>query len=340
MKIAIHHSKESFSPHWIQYCEENKIDYKIVSCYDNDIVEQVSDCDAVLWHHNHVYPTDFLIAKQILYSLEMAGKLVYPNWQTGWHFDDKLGQKYLFESLKLPHAKNYAFYNKNEAKKWLETTSFPIVFKLRGGAGSKNVILVENTKKAIRLINKAFSNGFRQYNPYRAVLDTLRLMKIKQANLKDLAKAIAHIVVPIKLEHSRGREKGYVLFQEFIPNQENDIRIQVVGNRCYGMMRKVRENDFRASGSGIIDFDGSKISKDLIKKSFEIANELKLQTVAFDFLLAEKEYQLIEVCYCWGIAKGELDAGYWDSDLNWHNGTINPFAWMVEDVVNTLKQKK
>jgi glutathione synthase/RimK-type ligase-like ATP-grasp enzyme len=340
MKIAIHHSNESYSPHWIQYCKENKIDYKIVSCYDSDIIEQVSDCDAVLWHHNHVYPTDFLIAKQILYSLEMAGKLVYPNWQTGWHFDDKLGQKYLFEALDLPHVKYHVFYNKKTAKQWLKSSTYPVVFKLRGGAGSSNVRLLRNYSSALKIVNKVFSKGIRQFNSLDKIKDTIRLMKLKKASLKDLAKAVAHIVVPIKLEHSRGREKGYVLFQEFVPNLSSDIRVQVIGNKCYAMERFVRENDFRASGSGKIDYDGSKISKDLIKLSFEIAEKIQVQTIAFDFVKDQEEYKLIEVSYCWGVADGELDPGYWDSDLNWHSGTINPFAWMVEDVVNTSKLRK
>ena len=38
MKIAIHHRPGSFSDRWIEYCEKEGIEYKIVNCYDNDIV--------------------------------------------------------------------------------------------------------------------------------------------------------------------------------------------------------------------------------------------------------------------------------------------------------------
>ena len=53
MKIAIHHRPGSFSDRWIDYCKEKGVDYKIVNAYDSDIVEQVKDCDAFMWHHHH-----------------------------------------------------------------------------------------------------------------------------------------------------------------------------------------------------------------------------------------------------------------------------------------------
>lgn len=339
MKIAIHHSTDSFSTEWIKYCEEKGINYKIVNCYHDDIIDQIQGCDALMWHHNHVFPTDFLIAKQILFSVQMSGIVTYPDFNTGWHFDDKLGQKYMFEALKLPHVKYHAFYNASTAKEWLKNSKFPVVYKLRGGAGSKNVQLLRSHQEALKVVKKSFGKGTRQYNAIQATKDTLKLMKLGKASVKDLAKAVAHIVVPIKLENARGREKGYILFQEFVPNLTSDIRVQVMGNKCYAMERSVRENDFRASGGGKIDYDGSRISKDLIKLSFDLSDKIKAQTIAFDFVLDNGAYKLIEVSYCWGVDDGETDPGHWDRELNWHPGKINPFGWMIEDVIKEVKER-
>src|SRR5690554_2455915 len=99
MKIAIHHRKNSFSERWITYCEENKIEYKIVNCYHNDIIKQIQDCDALMWHHSHRNYMDALFAKQLLFAVAKKGMTVFPNYNTNWHFDDKVGQKYLLESL-------------------------------------------------------------------------------------------------------------------------------------------------------------------------------------------------------------------------------------------------
>ena len=43
--IAIHKSS-GFAERWIAYCQQENIDYKIVNCYDSDIIEQLKDCDA------------------------------------------------------------------------------------------------------------------------------------------------------------------------------------------------------------------------------------------------------------------------------------------------------
>src|SRR5690554_3906527 len=166
MKIAIHHRPGSFSDRWIAYCEIQNISFKIVNCYESNIIEQLTDCDALLWHHHHGNYKDVLAAKPILFSLESAGINVFPDFRTVWHFDDKVAQKYLLEAINAPLVPSYVFYDKQEALQWANTTSYPKVFKLKGGAGSANVKLVKTYKEAKRLINKAFGKGFAQYDRF------------------------------------------------------------------------------------------------------------------------------------------------------------------------------
>ena len=105
MKIGIHEDtadgKWSWSNTWISYCEQNGIAYKIVDAYKHNIIDQLSDCDIFLWHFHQENYKDVLFAKKLMYSLEHSGKKVYPNFKSCWHFDDKLGQKYLFEAMGL-----------------------------------------------------------------------------------------------------------------------------------------------------------------------------------------------------------------------------------------------
>ena len=338
MKIGIHHSKGSYSEGWIDYCKENGISYKIIDAYHTDIVKHLEDCDAFMWHHQHVSPTDTLFAKQLLFSLEQAGKVVFPNTLSTWHFDDKLGQKYLLEALKLPLIKSFAFYSKEDAFEWASRYQFPAVFKLRGGAGSANVRLAKNNQEAVSLIKKAFGKGFRQYDPTVLIKDAVLHLKNGEGNIRDIIKALAHYFYPYQIEKAKSREKGYVYFQEFIPDCKIDIRVQIVGDKCYAMARSVRKNDFRASGSGVIDLDGSKIPVAAIKQAFEIAKSLRMQSLAIDFVPYNDTYLIAEICYAWGIADGELDYGYWDSGLKWHPGKINPYEWMVEEVLMTKKE--
>jgi hypothetical protein len=105
LKIAIHHTPGSFSDRWLNNCLEKKIVYKLVNCYDFNIVDQLSDCDGLMWHWDQNDYKAALFARQLTLSLEKKGMKVFPNVNTCWHFDDKLGQKYLLESIDAPLVK-------------------------------------------------------------------------------------------------------------------------------------------------------------------------------------------------------------------------------------------
>lgn len=330
MKIAIHHRPESFSDRWIEYCKENNIPYKIVNAYDTDIVQQVDDCTAFMWHHTQCDYRDKLFAKQLIYSLEAMGLKVFPDFHTTWHFDDKVGQKYLLEAIGAPLVPSYVFYDKKEAIEWVNQTTFPKVFKLRGGAGSANVQLVPTKKDAIRLVNRAFGKGFPQFNRRENLKERIRKYKEGKDTLWGVCKGMGRLFIPTELAKIVGPEKGYVYFQDFIPNNKYDIRLIVIGGeKAYGLKRIVRKNDFRASGSKKFVYD--QINNETIIKAFDIANKLKLQSVAFDFIYSNKGKPLIvEMSYGYGTEGSGKCKGYWDKDLNWHEGPFDPYGWMVQ----------
>ncbi|WP_175476654.1 hypothetical protein [Syntrophus gentianae] len=152
--IGIHQRTGSFSDKWIEYCTIHKIGFKLVNCYDSDIIYQLKDCAGLMWHWAQYDSKAILFARQLTYSLEHIGKKVFPDSKTCWHFDDKAGQKYLLEAIGSPLVKSYIFYDKEKAIEWANETSFPKVFKLRGGAGSVNVKLVTTSREALHLISK------------------------------------------------------------------------------------------------------------------------------------------------------------------------------------------
>src|SRR5699024_12292469 len=99
MKLAIHHRPGSFSDRWIAYCEKKGIDYKIENAFDSDIIQQVSDCDAFMWHHHHAQFKDVLTAKRILFALEHASVKVFPDFKTGWRCDARGGKNLCMQPL-------------------------------------------------------------------------------------------------------------------------------------------------------------------------------------------------------------------------------------------------
>lgn len=337
--IGIQNNKGAFSERWMAYCESKNIPYKVVDSYQNDIVEQLKDCDAFMWHHNHMHPKDLVFAKQLLFSLEQAGKIVFPDFKTAWHFDDKLGQKYLFESLEIPFVNSFVSYNKEEALEWARTTNYPKVFKLRGGGGSWNVFLVKNKTEAIRIIRKAFSSGFKQYDAWSNIKERWRKYRLGKCSFFGLLMGFVRVIYLPLYAKIIGRDMGYVYFQDFIPNNDSDIRVIVIQNKAFAIKRMVRANDFRASGSGNILYSKELFDEGTIKLSFEIARKLGGQSVALDFVYDNAVPKVVEVSYGFVQAGYDKCPGYWDCEMQWHEGFFDPCEWMVDLVVEKLNDK-
>ena len=332
MKIAIHRSKGTFSDRWIDYCNAEGIDYKIISCYQSDIISEISDCDALMWHFHHNNVRSRLFAKQLLFSLEKTSIKVFPDFNTMWHFDDKVGQKYLLEAIKAPLVPTWVFFDRNEALGWARDAGYPKVFKLRSGAGSQNVKLVRSFHEAKRLIEKAFRRGFSQYNPSENLRERWRLYNLQKTTLREVLEGIVRLIIPPPFARQGNRERGYAYFQEFIPGNDHDIRVVVIGKRAFAIKRLVRSGDFRASGSGDILYDKNLFDENTIALSFSLAQKLKSQCVAFDFIHEKALPLLVEISYGFSPDGYDPCPGYWDMELNWHEGPFNPYGWMVDEL--------
>lgn len=338
MKIAIHHNPNSFSDRWIAYCKSNSIDYKIVNCYDSDIIQQLTDCDALMWHFNNYYYRDMLMARQVLFSIQKMGKKVFPDINTSWHFDDKVGQKYLLESINAPLVPSFVFYDKASALSWARNTTYPKVFKLRGGSGSRNVKLAKTKTSAVSLIRKAFRSGFSQFDRFGHIKERIRRYRIGKDSIIGILKGLVWFFISSEYARMHGKEKGYVYFQDFIPDNKYDIRIIVIGEKAFALKRMTRENDFRASGSGHIIYDKLEIDERCVQIAFEINKKIKAQSIAYDFVFDKDNQPLIvEISYGYDVMAYDKCPGYWDSRLNWHEGKFNPQEWIIEDLISTIK---
>lgn len=346
MKLGIHHREGSFSNYWIDWCKENNVPFKVVNAYSTNIIDDLRECDGFMWHWHHNRYADQHIARQLALSLEAAGVKVFPSVATAWHFDDKVGQKYLMEALGYPLAKSYCFYTQQEALDWLGTATFPLVFKLRGGSGSQNVSLVKNFAAAKKLVHRAFGKGFLpsdlmasakqklwEYRRDRKIISLVKMMYYVFGSL---------LGAKTKASMYRNKEIGYVYFQEFVPDNKFDDRVVIIGERCFCLRRFCRDNDFRASGSGVIVYDHTLFPPTALELAFSLSKKLNSQCLAFDIVYDKHNNPLIvEISY--GFATGrvyEICDGYFDSSLNWVNKKVTPQYFMIEDFVADLHQQK
>jgi glutathione synthase/RimK-type ligase-like ATP-grasp enzyme len=341
MTIGIQNTPIGFTDSWINYCKKNEIDFKLIDSYANNVIEQLEGCDVFMWHHDLILIKDNLVAKRLLFALEHAGKLVFPGFYDGWHYDDKIAQKYLLEAIKAPTVPTYVFYDKKEALNWVENVQLPKVFKLKGGAGSANVQLVRTVKDGKVLIKKAFGKGFAPVNKEYYLKESFRKFREKKINIVRLIKNTVRYFLPTNNKFVKQKELNYAYFQDFIPNNNSDFRIVVINkNKAFGLQRFVRENDFRASGSGSFKFlSQGDLQNNVLQMIFEVSNKLKMDSVAYDIVFDESKNPLIiEISYAYVSKAYNSCPGYWNSDLEWVDGYLSNYQeWMIENKINQFQ---
>lgn len=337
MLIAIHKNDGSFASKWIEYCKEKGINYILVNAYDNNIVGILKDVDVFLWHFQQSEPIDNIMAKQLLRALEDSGKVVFPNSKTAWHFDDKVAQKYLFESLNIEAANSHVFYDLKSLQTFAKKTSYPVVWKLKGGSGSRNVRLMKNEQELLAIGRRMLGRGIRDYDAWGGIKETFRRLKLGSTTPLNLLKAVAHLIIPVRYEKSRGKAWGYVYLQDFIPNNEADYRVIVIGNKAFAIKRYNRPGDFRASGSGYIEYEKEAFEADLIAHSFKLAKIFGSQVISFDFVYHNEKPVLIEISYGFRKEGYYPCPGYWTADLTFHEEEVQFWAWIIENCLDQAR---
>lgn len=346
MKIAIHHRSNSFSAAWADACIAAGVEHVPVDAYRSDLVAHLRaiGADGFMWPWHQTNLADQLFARQLTLALDAGGIPMFPDVPTAWHFDDKLGQKYLLEAIGVPFVQTDAFYDADAARTWLDTATFPLVHKLRGGAGSQSVQLVRDRGHADAIVRRAFGRGFPAVDPYaiaREAVWTFRRDRTLKSTLR-VPYAYARALAGVRPSKARLRppERGYVYFQRFVPGNDYDDRFVVIGERCFCVRRRVREGDFRASGSGRTSYDPEQFPRVSVALAFDVAERLRSQSLALDVVYEEGRPLCVELSYAFPIGPFlERAGGYFDRDHAWHATDRPPPEFMVDDFVASLRHR-
>jgi len=298
-----------------------------------DFWQEVDSLSLLIMRFGH-YDSDVAIARDLLPVIEGEhGIKCYPNMNTAWHYDDKIKQYHLLHSLGFPMTESWVFYSRKEALNWVERASYPVVFKLRGGAASLNVLLVKNGRQARSLVKRMFGKGIIPAN-----FVSFGAVRFKHFSLY---RELHHICGNL-YRWSKGLDtspfwqiqKNYILFQKFLPMNKWDTRMTVIGERAFAFRRMVRDNDFRASGSGLFNYDTTQIDMRCVEIAFDVSKKMGFQSMGYDFLTNEEgRPEFCEISYTYLSSAVHACSGYWDADLNWHEGHFLPELLHLRDAL-------
>jgi len=313
---------DASSPIWTRLLREAGHEVREVDVYRADILEQLRGSTGFMWRHGHL-PAMRQVARRLLpVAEEQLGLAVYPDQKTCWHYDDKIAQTYLLQAAGIPMPRTWVWFDRAEAVTWARQAEYPLVIKLWAGAASSNVRLVPDKAEAQHWIERLFDVGVMSLDD-------------PEPNRFSLIRHALSGIAPAPWEIHR----GYVLFQEFLPWNEFDTRVTVIGNRAFGYRRFNRPGDFRASGSGNFDVDPAAIDLETVRMAFDVAHRLGVQSVAIDGLRDGTRRMVAEVSYTYVSWMVQSCHGHWDAEMNWHEGRMWPEEAQISDFLSRLSAK-
>jgi len=224
-------------PSWTRYarfCENNSIPYEIYNIHNHDWLEKSKGFDIIAGITScSSFDLEELRIKYHLFETEL-NKTCFPSFNDILLYENKPLEAYLSEINGIGFIPTFVSYNKEDALSIIRHIKYPIVSKIIPSSGSLGVELISSQKKAEKIVQQAFSQNGRKI----------------------------HIVY--------SRQKNYVYFQHYIPNDGYDIRVIIVGKMAFGFYRKVLAGDFRASGMNQIELralpeDAIRIARDVNK---------------------------------------------------------------------------
>lgn len=347
MKIAILfdenkklHSTD-WSLAWVAYCDNNNLNYKIINPYSIGVISQLLDFDIVIWHYSNYSFKDMLMAKNILFTLEERGKKVFPSFKDAWHYDDKLAETYLLESVKAPIPRSFYYYDIQslEADINKNNLNFPLIAKLRNGSGSHNVKKIKSKDELLSYAKKMFTKGI---NSAPSLMYKASSNIKSSKNLKTFikrAKRIPEFLRTLSNAKKFNIERGYVYLQNFIPNNNYDLKIVVVGDKLSFIGRNIRQGEFRASGGGDIFYDKDKVTQNIIDSAFKTSDVLGFNCMGYDYVINKEVNQgmIIEISY--GFSHEALLAaeGYFDRSGNWYEEPLNAPEEVLKNFIAQLE---
>ncbi len=267
---------------------------------------RAEQCDVILWNPGYMGPRIASLFKERIYFLqEHLGKLVVPNFQTIWHYESKISQSFLFAKYGIPTPRTFVTSSYAAARDELTRSEFPLVFKQSHGASSRNVRLVRTRSSALKLVSRIFCQQLWD--------------EAKRSASSPFVAAVAdmpHSWFWAKImQRLLGRERfGLAYWQEFIPGNDADLRVTVFGDRyAAGFWRRNRPHDFRASGSGRIDYDRP-IPESAIRLCVRINKQLGFDSMAYDLLLHNGSFVITEMSYSFVDTAVYNAAGHYEID--------------------------
>jgi len=243
------------------------VPYRLLDVTSFDWAEQFTADDSCIYFYRPFVLSAFIrsIYEERAFCLErVLNKTLFPRYDEIWPYESKRRCISLLELRAIPHPRTRVFFSREEAYGFLETASYPLVFKTDLGAEAFGVKIVDSRRQAERIVRRCFGRG-----------------------------------VPCNTFDPRDRNRGQVLFQEYLKDVR-EWRVIRIGD-SYFAYEKGKQGHFH-SGSKITLFGPP--PPGLLEFSRNALDKLGLECVSLDvFVGPEMRFCVNEIQTYYGATE-------------------------------------
>ena len=255
----------------IAYFKSKDIDLNILDLGDTNIPK-----DSIVFTTSSQKPYQKQLVDDYLEVLEYQNNILIPSKNIIKAHENKGFQEYYKQLLNF-HSLKGIYLNKHniDYENIKNFIGYPLVLKKLDGSGSKGVQLINTEEKLKKEIFKLQPSLHIRYLIY--VKEQVKRIFLRKNNLE-------------KIEYFRDYQNFVI--QEFVSNLKFDYKVLIFFDKYYVLKRNIKENDFRASGSGNFEFVEIEDSLlDYAKDTFEVFSE---PFISLDICFDGEKYYLIE----------------------------------------------
>lgn len=190
------------------------------------------------------------------------GLPIYPTLREQSIYEAKRQLAYFLEVNEIPHPATRIFYDADEAHAFLQSCTFPQVFKLHNGTAASGVEILADRRSAQSRVKVLFNSYY-------------------------IGKSISDY---------RDTEWGYILLQEFIPDAR-EYRVIKIGDSWFGHEKSKLDSQTFMSGSGVSKWTPP--PHELLDFCHELAEKFDFSTMCFDIFEDKDGHYLVNELQTW-----------------------------------------
>jgi len=245
-----------YHKHYIAACRDMGVSCKVLDISGSDWIDVVenSNCDAYLvWPSTITDPIRAMFDERLKVIVDDLDKIIYPSYNELWLWDNKRRVRDWLVAHNVPHPKTWIFYDFASARNFLESATFPLVFKTNRGYRSTGVKIIRKKSTALRVVKNAITRG-----------------------------------IHLQGSHPSDSQWGSAILQEYIADAR-ELRVVRVGD-SYFQYEKLKVSDFH-SGSGHCTY--LEPSSDMLDFTKGLCEQGKFTSMDVDIFITPNERFLV-----------------------------------------------